>query len=67
MIACSGGPDSMAAVEILFSLGYPFGIAHCNFKLRGENANGDQDFVEAYAKERKIPFYHQFQYGDFCF
>ena len=57
LIACSGGPDSMAAVEILTNLGYPLGIAHCNFKLRGENANGDQDFVEAYAKERKIPFF----------
>lgn len=57
LIASSGGPDSMAATVILQQLGFPIGLAHCNFKLRGAAANQDQDFVEAYAKQHGIPFF----------
>lgn len=57
LLACSGGPDSIAAAEILSRLDYPIGLAHCNFKLRGADADGDQDFVENYAQSKSIPFF----------
>ncbi|MCP4122714.1 MAG: tRNA lysidine(34) synthetase TilS [Bacteroidetes bacterium] len=57
LVACSGGVDSMVAVDILRSLNYPVGLAHCNFKLRGNDADGDQDFVRSYAMDNGIPFF----------
>jgi tRNA(Ile)-lysidine synthase len=56
LIACSGGPDSMAAVHLLKALHYPIGIAHCNFKLRPA-ADEEQSFVANYAEIHQIPFY----------
>lgn len=53
----SGGADSMALCYVLQTLEVEFVIAHCNFHLRGEDSNGDEAFVEAWAAEHKIPFY----------
>jgi tRNA(Ile)-lysidine synthase len=56
LIACSGGPDSMAAVHLLTQLKFAVGIAHCNFKLRKE-ADEEQLFVAEYANTHQLPFY----------
>lgn len=36
---------------------FKFGIAHCNFKLRGEHADGDEQFVEELAGKLHVPFH----------
>jgi tRNA(Ile)-lysidine synthase len=56
-VACSGGMDSIALCHLLKRNQIQFSIAHCNFGLRGIESDGDESFVEAYAKEFKIPFY----------
>ena len=46
LVALSGGADSVALLRIVLRLGYDVEAAHCNFHLRGEEANRDQRFVE---------------------
>lgn len=57
LIACSGGVDSMVLAELFFQAGLKPTIAHCNFRLRGKDADKDQDFVKHYAAERDLPFF----------
>lgn len=57
LIALSGGIDSMVLTHLLFQLDYYIAVAHCNFQLRGLQSEADKDFVEAFAKMHKIPFY----------
>ncbi len=47
----------MSMAELFFRSGVPFGIAHCNFRLRGEDSDGDEAFVRDWAIERGIPFH----------
>lgn len=58
LLAVSGGMDSVAMIEIFHQLGYEFGIAHCNFQLRGEESEGDEALVKALAYIHRVPFYH---------
>jgi len=48
IVTVSGGKDSMALAYVLAELGYRIVIAHCNFKLRGGESDGDAAFVKAY-------------------
>ena len=57
LLAISGGVDSMVMAHLFQESGLSFGIAHCNFKLRGKDSDGDEQFVEDVAKKLKIPFY----------
>nr|WP_293295123.1 tRNA lysidine(34) synthetase TilS [Allomuricauda sp.] len=45
LLACSGGLDSMVLAHLCLGLGLDIELAHCNFKLRGAESNGDEDFV----------------------
>ncbi len=49
LVAVSGGVDSMALLCLLWENNYDFGIAHCNFQLRGEESEDDEKFVERFA------------------
>lgn len=57
LLTLSGGMDSMVMLELFHQAGYHFGIAHVNFKLRGEESDGDQKFVEGIAKKYDCPLY----------
>lgn len=57
LIAVSGGMDSVALVQLCKKAGVKFGIAHCNFQLRGKESDADAQFVQALAKEMDLPFY----------
>lgn len=57
LLAVSGGLDSVVMTHLLHSLGYASAIAHCNFKLRGADADGDEAFVQQLAKQLDLPFY----------
>lgn len=57
LAAVSGGMDSMCLAELLRRSGADFGIAHCNFSLRGEESDGDELLVASWAKDNGIPFH----------
>ena len=57
LLAVSGGVDSVVMAHLFAKAGYTFGIAHCNFHLRGGDSNSDEDFVRALAKQYQVPFH----------
>lgn len=42
VVALSGGADSVALLRVLLELGYEVVAAHCNFHLRGEESQRDE-------------------------
>ncbi len=44
IVALSGGADSVALLLILKQLGVSLSAAHCNFHLRGEESERDEQF-----------------------
>ncbi|MES2630020.1 MAG: tRNA lysidine(34) synthetase TilS [Bacteroidota bacterium] len=54
LLACSGGLDSMTLAFLLKQSHQPFAIAHCNFTLRGEESDADQQLVEQWCLENNI-------------
>ena len=54
VVALSGGADSVALLLVLFRLGYRVEAAHCNFQLRGDESNRDEDFVRQLCKDKGI-------------
>ena len=59
LICVSGGLDSMVLSNLLLQLEYEIGIAHCNFKLRGNESDLDEHFIREYAKKRSIVFHYK--------
>ncbi|MFM2049241.1 MAG: hypothetical protein RI955_1789, partial [Bacteroidota bacterium] len=57
IVACSGGCDSVLLSILLHQLNYKIAVAHCNFKLRGDEANEDEQFVKTLAEQLKIDFH----------
>lgn len=57
LLAVSGGIDSVVMAHLFGRLRLNFGIAHCNFQLRGEASGGDQQFVERLAQQLGCPFH----------
>ncbi|MEI8280050.1 MAG: tRNA lysidine(34) synthetase TilS [Bacteroidota bacterium] len=57
LLAVSGGIDSMVLADLLYRCGVSFAMAHCNFQLRGEEADKDEAIVMQWAIERNITFY----------
>ena len=54
LVALSGGADSVALLCILHAAGYHCEAAHCNFHLRGEESNRDEQFVRQLCKRYGI-------------
>jgi tRNA(Ile)-lysidine synthase len=54
LVALSGGADSVALTRILITLGYHCEVAHCNFELRGEESDRDEDFVRNFCRSLNI-------------
>jgi len=57
LLAVSGGVDSVVMAHLFSKAHFKFGIAHCNFQLRGSEADKDALFVEQLAKELNVPFF----------
>lgn len=54
LVALSGGADSVALLLALLALGYRVEAAHCNFHLRGDEADRDEEFVKRLCHERGV-------------
>jgi tRNA(Ile)-lysidine synthase len=54
LLAVSGGVDSVALCELCHQAGYNFTIAHCNFKLRGEESERDEQFVKELGEKYSV-------------
>lgn len=57
LLAVSGGMDSVVMMHLFAKAKLSFAVAHCNFGLRGEESDADEQFVKKLAKKYKIPFY----------
>lgn len=57
LVALSGGADSVCLLRVLYSLGYEMEAVHCNFHLRGEESDRDEQFCEQLCKEQNTPFH----------
>lgn len=55
VVGCSGGPDSMCLLNILYDRGYKIVCAHVNHNIRKESKD-EEEFLKNYCKERKIIF-----------
>ena len=67
LIAMSGGIDSVVLCELCNQSGFDFGIAHCNFKLRGVESDEDAAFVRSIAQAYNAPFFvKQFETGAYA-
>jgi tRNA(Ile)-lysidine synthase len=49
IVGLSGGADSVALLHVLVKLGYTCIPAHCNFKLRADESERDEQFSVAFA------------------
>lgn len=57
LLAVSGGADSVAMLDLFSKSPYKFGIAHCNFHLRGADSDGDEKFVKQLSEFYHAPVY----------
>lgn len=57
LVALSGGADSVCLLLVCKSLGYDVEAVHCNFHLRGEEADRDEAFCEKLCEREAIPFH----------
>jgi tRNA(Ile)-lysidine synthase len=57
LLTVSGGIDSIVMCELFHQAGLQFGIAHCNFQLRGQESADDEIFVKNLAAQYEVPFY----------
>ncbi|MDT0644896.1 tRNA lysidine(34) synthetase TilS [Zunongwangia sp. F363] len=59
LLAVSGGVDSVVLAYLCRNAKLGFSIAHCNFNLRGEESDADEDFVIDLADELEAEVFTQ--------
>ena len=59
LLTVSGGVDSMVLMSLTAAAGYRFGVAHCNFQLRGAESDEDELLVEHEAKRYGAEFFNK--------
>ena len=57
LLAVSGGKDSMLMARLFHDMGQSCIIAHCNFQLRGQESDKDEELVRQYASELGFPVF----------
>ena len=57
LLAVSGGVDSVVLADLFQQSSFQFGIAHCNFQLRGKDADQDEQLVRELASQAEVDFF----------
>ena len=57
LVGVSGGIDSVVLLDLLDKAGYSVAIAHCNFRLRGAESDGDERLVSELARKYDAPLF----------
>ncbi|PKD16640.1 tRNA(Ile)-lysidine synthetase [Salegentibacter salinarum] len=57
LLAVSGGVDSVVLAHLCSVAKLDFALAHCNFNLRDEESDADEDFVADFAKKLKVKLF----------
>lgn len=67
LLAVSAGRDSVLMACLFAACNFKFAIAHCNFSLRGDEADADEQFTKKLAEQLQVPFYStRFQTKDYA-
>ncbi len=67
LLAVSGGIDSMVLLHLFEKSGLDYGVAHCNFSLRGDESDGDEDFVRDVVLKNGTPaFFERFNTREYA-
>lgn len=53
LLACSGGPDSMALLDMLYNEGFKLIVCHVNYKTR-EESDSEEELVRHYCNKKNI-------------
>ncbi|SEQ56060.1 tRNA(Ile)-lysidine synthase [Hyunsoonleella jejuensis] len=59
LIAISGGIDSVVLTHLCHKSGLKIALAHCNFNLRGDESDADEDFVVELAENLDLEVFAQ--------
>uniref|UniRef100_UPI0032168854 tRNA lysidine(34) synthetase TilS n=1 Tax=uncultured Draconibacterium sp. TaxID=1573823 RepID=UPI0032168854 len=66
LLAISGGIDSMVLLHLFEKSGFDYGIVHCNFRLRGDESDGDEEFVKRQVLVHGVPaFFESFDTSEY--
>ena len=67
LIAISGGLDSVVLTHLCHQLKLNIALAHCNFNLRGNESDGDEEFVLQLAEDLDLEvFIESFETEDYA-
>ena len=65
LLATSGGIDSMVLLHLCHQLELDIRVAHCNFQLRGDESDKDEDFVKSQTDKLQIPIMLKLELHDY--
>ncbi len=57
LLAVSGGIDSMVMLDLFHREKLNYALLHCNFQLRSDESDGDEEFVRFIAKQKGVKLY----------
>ncbi|MBI5219870.1 MAG: tRNA lysidine(34) synthetase TilS [Bacteroidia bacterium] len=57
LLAVSGGIDSVVMLDLFIKAKYKCAVAHCNFLLREDESEQDEEFVRSLSKNYNLPFF----------
>lgn len=57
LLAISGGVDSMVLLDLFKKLPYQITVAHCNFNLRSDASDLDEELVVQYCENNNIKYF----------
>jgi len=67
LLAVSGGIDSMVLLHLFERSEFDYGLVHCNFHLRGEESDGDEEFVREQVGQHGLPsFFKDFDTEEYA-